>query len=192
MVDVQNDYCHPEGVLGHAGLDLTGVTPMRAVITRLRSAAHSAGVPVIFLETIHSDRTDTPAWSRRSPYSESICRDGSWGAEPFEIEPGDDEVITKHRYSGFVDTRLDVALRSLERSTLVVTGTATNVCVESTVRDARMRDYDVIVVEDGVAAPSLAAHEASLENMRRHFGPVVVSTQIEKLWAPTAPSSPTA
>jgi ureidoacrylate peracid hydrolase len=56
--------------------------------------------------------------------------------------------VSKHRYSGFFETKLDDVLRELGATHLLVTGCTTSVCVESTVRDAMFRNYHSIVLED--------------------------------------------
>ena len=183
VVDVQNDYCHPDGALGAAGFDLSTIDPMVEVIERLVGAARRHDVPVVFLHMVHSEVTDTPAWRRKSKHAMSICRRGSWGAGPYRIAPeAGDVVVEKHRYSGFVGTRLETALTALGRTTLVMAGTATNVCVESTARHACMLDYDVLVVSDAVAATDASAHRASLENLGRFFGHVVSSDRVKAVW----------
>lgn len=184
VIDVQNDYCHPDGALGAAGFDLSTIDPMVDVIEGLMVTARAAGIPVVFLRAEHSEHTDTPAWKRKSKHSLPICREGSWGAEFYRVGPAEgDPVVTKHRYSGFIRTELEQVLGALERSTLVMTGTATNVCVESTARDACMLDYDVVVVSDGVAATDPEAHRGTLQNLDRFFGHVVDSAFVTEAWA---------
>jgi ureidoacrylate peracid hydrolase len=186
VIDVQNDYCNPEGALGSAGFDLSSLDPMVDVIETLIGAAHGAMVPVIYLKNEHSDATDTSAWRRRSKHAMSVCRAGTWGADLYRLVPSpDDTVIAKHRYSGFIDSPLGDVLAEWDRTTLVFAGTATNVCVESTARHAAMLDFDVVVVEDGVAATDPDAHRAALENLERFFGHVVPSGVIEAAWNAT-------
>ena len=98
---------------------------------------------------------------------------------------GDEPIVIKHRYSAFVDTRLETLLRSNGIETLVVTGTATMACVESTVRDAMMRDYDVVVPREAVAARGNMKylHETSLEAMDLFFARVVSREQLAAAWA---------
>ena len=184
VVDVQNDYCHLDGALGAAGFDVSTMDPMCSVIDTLRSDARRWDVPVVFLKTIHSPVTDTPAWRRKTNHSMAICREGTWGAEYYRLRPDHDDLeVIKHRYSGFIGTNLAQVLAALGRTTVTMTGTATNVCVESTARDACMLDYDVVVVEDGVAATDPAAHRGSLENLGRFFGHVVSSESVREAWA---------
>jgi ureidoacrylate peracid hydrolase len=184
VVDLQNDYCHPDGVLGRLGLDMTAIDPMVAAATTLHAAAHESGVPVVFLRTVHTDETDSPSWSRRYAGVGGLCRAGTWGAEFYDLAPGDGDItVLKHRYSGFVGTRLENVLHTLRRDSVVFTGTATNLCVESTLRDAFMRDYDTVLVEDACAATDRAAHDATVVNVSRHFGAVATVQGVTERWA---------
>jgi ureidoacrylate peracid hydrolase len=187
IVDVQNDFCHADGVFGRSGLDLSRVAQMAAAIRGLHAAAAAAGVPRIFLQTIHSAATDSAVWTRRGAFSGDICREGAFGADFFELRPSDDDIIIrKHRYSGFIGTTLEHVLRTFARTTVVATGTATNICVESTVRDGYMLDHDMIVVEDAVSAPDMGLHESALENVRRYFGWVLSSDEVIAAWRPAS------
>jgi ureidoacrylate peracid hydrolase len=187
IVDMQNDYCHPDGILGSMGLDLSMVDPMCDVVAGLRETAHAQRVPVIFLKTVHTDETDSPTWKRRYAGLGGLCRADTWGADYYRLQPhGEDIVVIKHRYSGFIGTRLEHVLRALSRCTLVFTGGATNVCVESTLRDGFMRDFETLLVQDGTAAPSRAAHEATLANVDRHFGTVCSAEEVQARWTACA------
>jgi ureidoacrylate peracid hydrolase len=91
-------------------------------------------------------------------------------------------VVTKHRYSAFVGTDLEQVLRALGRRSVIMTGEATNVCVESTARDAYMRDFFVAFTSDCTASTSQDAHEATLYTMGKHFGEVVTSDEVIAAW----------
>lgn len=115
-----------------------------------------------------------------------MCQQGDWG---FELCPGigpqnssHEIIIRKHRYSGFVNTELDLILRSRGIQTVVMTGVATNVCVESTARDAFMRDYFVVLLQDCCATYSKEEQEATLKNIDTYFGEVVSSKELAALW----------
>ncbi|MCA1647955.1 MAG: cysteine hydrolase, partial [Chloroflexi bacterium] len=82
----------------------------------------------------------------------------------------------KNRFSAFVGTNLDNALLNLGVETLVICGVTTNMCVESTVRDASQRDYRVYVVREAVAELDLTRHEHALRAMAFGFGFVVNQT----------------
>jgi ureidoacrylate peracid hydrolase len=93
-------------------------------------------------------------------------------------------VIRKHRFSGFTDTRLDQLLRSNGIKTVVLAGMMTHGSVESTAREAAMRDYYLVIAKDAVATPDDAAdlHSVSLRSLENHFGMVKPSGKIADIW----------
>jgi ureidoacrylate peracid hydrolase len=189
VVDVQNDYCHDDGVFGRAGLPLGAIQGAVERIEHLVGVARRAGVPVIWVRTEHGPCTDSPVWLARGVRAAGvICAAGSWGAEFFRIRPiGGEAVVVKHRYSAFVASPLEVVLRATGRRMLLVAGITTNVCVESTVRDAFMRDWPVALVEDCAAAPSKGEHDSAVYNVRTYFGRVTDAATLEGYW--TAPGA---
>jgi ureidoacrylate peracid hydrolase len=185
VVDVQNDFCDPNGSLGKRGLPTQSCAEMIPHLQRLLDGARSYGVNVIFIQTIHTRWTDSDAWINRNDEREKLdtCREGTWGAEFFGVSPQPtDAVVVKHRYSAFLNTRLDSILRTLRVENLVVCGVATNVCVESTAREGFMRDYNIVFMDDCSATYDRAAHEATLNNMRRHFGTVATADEVLQVW----------
>lgn len=184
VVDVQNDYCHPEGALPRTGCDISGVGEMMPKLHKLLQSAREAHVPIIFIQTLHEKATDSAAWTARSSgRSANVCRRGSWGTEFYEVTPEkDDIIINKHRYSAFVNTRLDSVLKTLKIETLIMTGVSTNVCVESTARDGFMLDYHIVLVADACASYSQSAHEMTLENIEGYFGKVSGVQHVIDIW----------
>ena len=184
VVDVQNDYCHPDGALGSLGLPTGDAMAMIPTLARLLGAAREHGTRVIFIQTVHTDETDSGAWVRRSGGSSTtVCRKGTWGGEFTEVAPAEGEaVVIKHRYSAFVNTRLDSILRTYKVENVILTGVSTNVCVESTARDAYMRDYNLIFLSDCTAAYAREDHEATLRTMSRNFGVVAAADEVIAAW----------
>ena len=190
VVDVQNDFCRAEGALGKAGQPTAAAMAMIPNLQALLAAARATGTPVIFIQTIHEDATDSEVWTWRlhGDVTSSCCRKNTWGAEFTEVAPLPDEpVVIKHRYSAFINTRLDSVLRTLKIENLIMTGVSTNVCVESTARHGYMLDYHIVFMSDCTAAYSQAEHEGSLYNMRTHFGVVATSPEVIAAWK-TAPA----
>jgi ureidoacrylate peracid hydrolase len=138
VVDVQNDFCHERGAMGLLGFDMKPVQSSVDVLVGFLGEARQAGVPIIFIATQHGKWTNSQAWLTRGPRSGGeICAMGSWGVEFYKLAPGPRKpVVVKHRYSGFLGTNLEVILRARERRSVLVTGVSTNVCVESTAREA--------------------------------------------------------
>src|ERR1700760_880352 len=109
-----------------------------------------------------------------------------WGRKIPAAAPLDNEpIINKFRYSGFVGTALDQALSTMKRDTVIMTGVATNVCVESTARHAVFLDYRLVFASDGTAtSDGEAIQQATLQNMSRHFGRVASTGDILDAWSP--------
>ena len=191
VVDVQNDFCAPGGGLADLGLDMTAIERCIPKIAALVAAARAAGVPVLHLRTHMEPASESPVWlelrQRRSPSRPRWCEPGTWGADFYKITPEPDElVITKHRYSGFIGTSLDLILRSRQIESLIMTGVASNNCVESTARDGFMMDYYIVFVDDCTATTNAAIHAATLSNIEKLFGVVAQSEDVLKAWG--APS----
>ena len=183
VVDMQNDFCHPSGALGRAGVDLSSIPAAHEAIVKLHQGAHRVGVPVVFVRTVCRPETDSDAWLERREYATEVCRPDTSGIDFYGLEPeADDIVVTKHRYTPFVGSAFESILRTLGTQSLILTGTATNVCVESIARDAYARDYRVVVVEDATAAATTGIHQASLATLRQHFGLVVPAEDITAQW----------
>jgi nicotinamidase-related amidase len=189
VVDVQNDFCSPEGSHAALGNDVTDVVAMVPRLARLLDGARAAGVPVVFIQTLHDETNDSPQWLGRLGVSgearaSTTCRTGSWGAEFYELEPRQGEpVVVKHRYSAFAGTSLQLVLTTLGVESLMFTGVATEVCVESSLRDGLFADYYVSLVEDCAASTSREGHEASVRCVASNFGTVVTGEELERLWS---------
>jgi ureidoacrylate peracid hydrolase len=187
VVDVQNDFCHSDSPLAKIGMDMTAAQEMVPHLLQLIDAARGAGAAIVWVKMVHSENTVSPVTLehrlRTRPNAEMICVEGTWGTELYRVEPEAGEpIVIKHRYSAFVDTDLQLILRSRGITSLILTGVATNVCVESTARDAYMRDYYVTFVDDCSAAYDQAKHDATLRNMADHFGVVVTSDEVMTAW----------
>ena len=185
VIDVQNDYCHSEGALARMGVPIDQIQNNVPQLERFLDQARSRNIPTIFVRSQQNAYTLSKAWQTRSFYQPDkiICRANSWGAEFCRVRPAPtDWVVTKHRYSAFIGTNLDLVLRSGGIKSLVIIGYTTNVCVESTARHAAMNDYLVTVVEDCTAASTTEEHLGALNNIRRYFGRTKTSAEVLNDW----------
>jgi len=213
VIDMQNDFGSSGGMLDLAGRDIAPVRSLIPPIQRILRAARLQALPIVYLKMAHrpdlSDAglPDSPHWLRHRQLSVGrhvmrpdgqptrVLIDGMWGTDILsELAPApSDMVITKHRYSGFFETDLDARLRQCGILNLVVTGCTTSVCVETTVRDAMMRDYTCLVIADAVGQPPLpgvsSAHEASLQLIQAVFGYVSCSEAFASAAAPGSDAS---
>ncbi len=190
VVDVQNDFCHPEGVFGRGGHDVTMMPPMAATLRSLLADARRLGLFTVFIRATYDEVVLSPALADnylKRGFTNSQCLEGSWGAEWYgDVQPNgapQEVVITKHRYSAFGSTPLDLYLRSNGIDNVVLTGVVTSGCVESIARDAFFRDYVVVICSDAVASSSAEQHAAFLRKMQQSFGVVVEAETILQGWS---------
>lgn len=131
------------------------------------------------------DLTEDGRERRDAPY----CVRGTFGAELYGVKalPGE-QIVTKLRYSGFQGTNLDLLLRSWGTQTVILTGAATNVCVESTARDVYSHDYYLVFVEDFTATMSAGDHQYTLKMIDTYFGQVALADDLMTAWTSGAGS----
>jgi ureidoacrylate peracid hydrolase len=187
IIDVQNDYCHENGALNKFGRKVSDIRQMVPRLKEIVEKARQIQVPVVHVRMANSELTKSDAYlehrSRRSGGNRQVCQEGTWGAEFYEIEPRLGEpVVTKNRYSAFVNTNFETILRAQGVKTVILAGVTTDVCVESTARDAFMRDYHVLFLSDCTGVDDPAVQQATLERIDRYFGHVVSSGDVVKAW----------
>ena len=187
VVDVQNDYCHDNGALNQFGRSVSDIRRMVPRLKEVVEKARQTRVPVIHVRMANNELTKSDAYlehrSRRSGRDRQVCEEGTWGADFYEIKPEPGEsVVTKHRYSAFVNTNFETILRAQGVRTLILGGVTTDVCVESTARDAFMRDYHVLFLSDCTGVDDPRVQEAVLERINRYFGRVVSSAEVIEAW----------
>ncbi len=183
VIDVQNDFCHPQGGQALMGMDVSAGQKMVDVLLKFLDRAHELKIPTIYVRNIQNAWTKSEAQLAKRKDRPALCEVGTFGADYYRVSPreGDYEII-KHRYSAFVGTDLDLVLRCRGIKTIVMTGVTTNTCVESTSRDGFMLEYNVIMLGDCVATQKPEEHEAALENIRQRFGYIATSDQLLDLW----------
>jgi len=187
VVDMQNAFASAKGMLDLAGVDITAAAQVVHSIGGVIEAARRESVPVVYLQMGYQpDLSDSggptsPNWHKELGIRMMNCQPelrgklvtvGSWDFEIVdELKPrGGDLVIVKTRYSGFARTPLNEELRKRGIRFLFFTGIATNVCVESTLRDAFFLDYWPILISDAAMGSQKAMHEATLQNVEAFFG----------------------
>lgn len=189
VVDMQNAYTKKGGMLDlGTGIDEARVGRVIAANQRLLPAAREAGVKVVYLQFGYkpdlSDAggPDSPnirkqmafkLINERPEVGDKLIVQGTWGwqiIDDIKPQPGD-LVVSKSRYSGFAGTTLESQLNGLNIRHLLFTGVATNVCVESTARDAYMREFWPILVEDAIdhTGPDFV-RDATLYNFASKMG----------------------
>jgi len=197
VIDMQNDFCHPEGWLGHIGVDVTPARAPIAPLAALLPSLRTARVPVIWLNwgnrpdklnlspaLLHVYNPDGMQTGLGDPLPVSgapVLQTGSWAAEVVdELTPEPSDIrIDKYRMSGFQDTVLDSVLRNLGITTLLFAGVNVDQCVLCTLQDANFHGYDCLLLEDCSATTSPEyCLDATLYNVQQCFGFVVDSAEL--------------
>jgi ureidoacrylate peracid hydrolase len=188
VVDVQKDFCADDGLLAlRTGLDMAPIREAMPRLNRLIQDARDHGVVVVWLRVATAPEALLPNHKViREEGNGLLAAEGTDGAD-FDHDvlaplPGE-IVVTKRNYDGFHETGLDTVLRAEGVQTLVMTGFATNVCVETTARNGHMRGYYIVLVSDCSAAPDPAEHEAAVSNIARYFGKVASGQEVASAWA---------
>ncbi|MBK1659878.1 isochorismatase family protein [Paracraurococcus ruber] len=214
VVDMQNDFGAAGGMFDLAGIDISVVRRAIAPTASVLAAARAARIPVIYVkEELRPDLSDTgaegsPHWrmcQRMRVGSEITAPDGrpsrihvagTWNTEILpELAPeAGDLVVSKRRWSAFYGTDLAAQLRARGIRYLVVTGCTTSLCIESTIRDAAMRDYLCVLPVDCTGQParsgsSYSGHEESLRIIERSFGWLSCSEHVARAFAGRQPAT---
>ena len=119
IVDVQNDYCHPNGACMKKGTKVQSLEYMMKHLHRLIAEARKYDIPIIYIQTVHETATDSQVWcNRMGGKTDYICRPNTWGMDYYQLEPRPKEfIVNKHRYSAFVGTKLATDLRTVKIDT---------------------------------------------------------------------------
>jgi len=173
VVDMQDFFLDPASPTFTCG-GLAILPTLHKLITAFRKAER----PVLYTRHVHHpERIDAGimGW-----WWEGMCREGSPESEIHtDIAPlPREKVITKHRYSTFYNTDLETVLRCLKIEDLVISGIMTNLCCESTARDAYYRDFRVFFLADGTGSINEEMHVASLLNLAFGFAYVTTAEEI--------------
>jgi nicotinamidase-related amidase len=183
IIDMQRDFIEPGGFGEALGNDVTRLGPAVAPVARLLAAFRKLGLPVVHTKECHRpDLSDCPPAKRQRGRGQLRIGDrGPMGRILIEGEPGSDfistlqplpteVVIAKPGKGAFYATALDAALQSLGITHLIVTGVTTEVCVQTTMREANDRGYECLLVEDGTESYFPEFKKATLDMIRAQDG----------------------
>ena len=172
VCDLQNDFVHPDGAYGRAGLGVPAIAALPGRLQPLAQRMRAGGGWVVQTQfTLVPGRNGEPLIS---PHLQALrpfltrgdfCP-GAWGHQLVDALHPADLSVEKIAYSAFYMTRLEWVLRRVGITRLLVCGIVTNGGVASTVREAHVRDFDVTVLEDGCAAFTPAVHATAIDALR--------------------------
>jgi ureidoacrylate peracid hydrolase len=186
VVDMQNAFCHPQGTLGISGVDTNHLSSIVAPLRDLVQRCQAADMPVLWTiqEHLPNDhrrgRKRLPSHTSRRKRVSALA--GTWDAEIIEelkeFATNPSYLIRKHRYGAFHETRLHIVLEMLGVDALLIAGLTTNACVETTIREAYLRDYDVVGVTDCISGVNSRWEAAALEVWHQYFAETCLSADV--------------
>ena len=186
VIDMQNAFCHPEGTLGISGVNVEPAQAAIPAVAALVRACANARVPVLWSQQVHfagdagRGRKRLPSHTQKRARVSALA--GTWDAQLVdELAPlaGDPTLVfTKHRFGCFYETRLEAVLRMLGTEALLVCGVTANACVETTIREAYLRDYDVVAVTDCIAAVRLEWEPVAHAVWGQYFGVLATADEV--------------
>lgn len=176
VIDMEEDFVNPDGKLF--------IPQANRMVPRLKGvieACRKLGVPVIYPTHTISKDTSADFYEYWDSIREGAIQEGTEGTKVYSgLEPLPTERVidAKHAYCSFAGTDLDYVLRNLGVKTIIVSGTLTNFCCESTARSGYFLNYHVVFGSDINATDNALAHEATLRTMRRGFARVMSGEEI--------------
>jgi nicotinamidase-related amidase len=195
VVDMQNDFVRSEGKV-YLG---PRVAPTIQKINALLSKARKAGARVIFVQSVYKKNDPRFGSDRKARRLEGGCLEGSWGSQIIsELKPRKEEsIVQKSSYDCWFGTRMEVILRNMKfgsfkhdsvhynrlrnSCSVIVTGTAANVCVDKAALGFYMRGYDVIVPGDCISAKDKLDHNWALYQFKNYYQARITASQLIKL-----------
>jgi ureidoacrylate peracid hydrolase len=172
LLDLQNDFIHPDGAYARGGQSAPEIAALPARIRPLLDALRAKGGLVIATQfTLVPGRGGEPMISphlrQMRPFlKKGDFAPGSWGNATVDALQPVDVAVEKVAYSAFYMSRLEWVIRKLGVTRLLAAGIVTNGGVASTVREAHVRDIETVVLEDGCAAFSLETHKTAIDALR--------------------------
>ncbi len=170
VVDMQNDFAHPEG-----SFPIRGIEPVLENLSRLVERFRGLRRPLLFTRHV-SDPGANPIELLVYPaMARGGLRQGTWGWEIHETlrpRPGE-PVFDKNRFDAFMGTDLESVLRSAGVEDLLVGGCQTQICCDTTARSASCRDFRVTLLSDACATRSPELHLPALRAFHKSFGQVL-------------------
>lgn len=197
IIDMQNDFCHPDGWLSHIGVDVSPARSPIVPIQKLLPILRQIGLSIVWVNWGNRPDLLNISPAARHVYNPTgtgvglgdplpknqapVLEKGSWAAAVVdELDQLESDIkIDKYRMSGFWDTPLDSILRNLGKTTLFFAGVNADQCVMTTLQDANFLGYDCLLIEDCTATTSPEfCLQATLYNVKQCFGFVTSSDQL--------------
>ena len=189
VIDLQNAFIDDKGTLGASGVDTKRLSAIVPVLGELIPRCQAAGIPVIWTVQEHfaldASRSRKKLAGHTSRRKQVSALAGTWDAEIVSelkplaaVNPG--YVIRKHRFGAFYETRLEMMLKMLGTRTLFIAGTTANACVETSIREAYLRDFDVVALNDCISGVNGEWEATAKEVWKQYFCEISDSKEMRR------------
>jgi ureidoacrylate peracid hydrolase len=188
VIDMQNGFAAKGGSYDDLGIEISFYRQVIDKVRLLINSCRRSKVPIFYTQAVREPSgidllTKThkilPKAREERIRKRPICISGTWDASIIdEIKPiNTDHIVIKRRDSAFQDTEIEVWLKSIKVDTLIFCGIDAAISVESTLRDAFNRGYDVILISDATASIDKVRYESTLDNVKEYYGLVMDSKE---------------
>lgn len=186
IIDLQNDYVHPQGVMGKTGLGLENIQKTIPKIKHFMDLVRTKKVPIIHIQMTEDETEIDPILKRKrisefgDPKNWSLAKKGSWGHALTLPAKKDEKIFQKNTLDIFSNHDLKKHLKKNKIRTIIILGSYTHACVDSSVRSAATHGFDVVLATDLVGSPDSLnhLHNASLETLTAQLAYGMISDEI--------------
>lgn len=187
VIDLQNAFIHEKGTLGISGVDTKRLASIVPPLAKLIQRCQDVGIPVIWTMQEHfaidRNRAKKKLLGHTARRKQVSALAGSWDEQIIDdLKPLADFdpafVIRKHRFGAFYETRLEMMLKMLGTQHLFITGATTNACVETSIREAYLRDLDVIAVDDCISGVNSDWEATAKQVWKQYFCEISASSDV--------------
>ena len=178
VIDLQNGFCHKDGNLGQSGVDTDRLSSVIPALKKVIERCNEVNMPVLWTLQEHFENDRRRARKRLPSHTSKrkkiTALAGTWDAAIVDELQGlitnPSYVIRKHRFGAFYETRLNILLEMLGVESLFITGLTTNACVDTSFREAYLRDFDVIGIEDCISGVNAEWEEPAKKVWQQYLG----------------------
>ncbi|MBN9077768.1 MAG: isochorismatase [Rhizobiales bacterium 65-79] len=187
VIDLQNAFIHEKGTLGISGVNTVRLSAIVSPLAKLIKRCQDVGIPVIWTMQEHfavdRHRAKKKLLGHTARRKQVSALAGTWDEQIVdELKPlaefDPSFVIRKHRFGAFYETRLEMMLKMLGTQHLFVTGSTTNACVETSIREAYLRDFDVIAIDDCISGVNADWEATAKQVWKQYFCELAQSSEV--------------
>jgi ureidoacrylate peracid hydrolase len=182
VIDIQNDFCSPTGLMASMGKDVSSMNAMVEKIKELASICDDVRIPIFYTQQIYdrSKLTDLQKEQYDLDGKMVICDINSDGYKFYKLNPPTSRIFPKYSYNVFSNPELSNELSDRGIKTLIVTGVLTQICVETAIRNGFDIGYKIVVPRDLVATTSKDpdTQERTLRLVEKTYGAVADSAEV--------------